>query len=169
MSKKPVGKNSKTIHKKPSISKKTRRKVLVPISGTARKVVSIGVIVCAMVVLISLIVNIYYQPDKVATRELEEIARDYYENYFYDNFVAAIPADSSLEKEMGEYAETGFLPVYLRHLLLYNNGKNEAKKRYFETSTYVCDKNATFVRIYPVAPFGRKDYTINYSFACNYK
>lgn len=164
--KKRVGKNSKQIHRQ---TQRSTRKRFVPVSDKAKKIITIGVVVSAVVVLMSLIAVNYFAPDKVAKRKLEAIATDYYENYYYDKFVASIPKDKNLETVMRDFDQDGFAQVLLRHLLLFDNERNKDFERYFETSSYICDKNTTAIKIKPVAPYGKKDYEVSYTLSCNYK
>lgn len=168
MSKKPVGNTSskKKNTKKPV--KKVSRKFQ-PIAGTTRKVMITSIVICIVVVLMSLIINSYFEPSKVAERKINELAEDYYENYFYDNFVKSIPAGQSLEEAMSEMAETGFAKVLLRHLFLFDNGRNQDYAKYFNTAGYTCDRNTSYIKITPEAPFGRKNYKVERALSCNYK
>ena len=99
----------------------------------ARKFVTWGVIVSAVMVGVSLFVTVYFNPEAEAQRKFEE---------------------------------TGFQPVLLRQLLLYQNGKFAGYKKYFEREGYKCDKNKTSVKFYPVYPYGKKDYTVKYDYNC---
>ncbi len=131
----------------------------------ARKFVTWGVIVSAVMVGVSLFVTVYYNPEAEVKRKFEELATRYYEEYFYEKFTEAI--DPSLrEEKMKLYAETGLQPVLLRQLLLYQNGKYASYKQYFEREGYKCDKNKTSAKFYPVEPYGAKDYTVVYNFEC---
>lgn len=156
----------KTTYKKPQ---KKKRKVFVPVSKKVKIVVVSGIIVCVVAVLVNLLATQFLSPDKVAQAKLEQLASDYYENYYYDKFIASIPKGKPLEKAMSEFEKDGFSPVYLRHLLLFDNERNKNEAKYFETSNYACDKNETSIRIIPMNPYSRKDYTISYSLSCNYK
>ena len=134
----------------------------------AKKITMTVIIVSAFLVLFSVVANNYFAPDKVAMRVLEKISRDYYENYYYDKFIAVNGA-TERQKIMDEFKESGFAPVLLRHLLLFDNERNKKYAGFFETSSYACDKNSTSIKIIPVEPFGKKDYEISYSLSCNYK
>lgn len=164
--KRKPAKKSQQLHKQ---ALKTKEIKFFPVAGKVRIVVTVLVIVCVAIVFADLFATKYCTPDKVAARKLEAMARDYYENYYYDKFVASIPADTTLEEAMSNYTSGGFAKVYLRHLLLHDNEKNQGNERYFDTVSYICDKNETAIKIIPIEPFGKKDYTITYNFACNYK
>lgn len=132
----------------------------------ARKFVTIGVLVSAVMVGVSLFVTVYFDPERVAQRKFEEMATTYYEDYYYDKFMETID-EGLFEEKMKLFEETGFQPVLLRQLLLYQNGKFADYKKYFEKEGYKCDKNKTSAKFYPVAPYGKKDYTVKYDYNCS--
>ena len=131
----------------------------------ARRFVVIGVLVSAVMVGVSLFVTVYFDPEKVAQRKFEELATTYYEDYYYDKFMESID-EGVKEEKMEMYEETGFQPVLLRQLLLYQNGKYASYKGYFERDGFSCDKNKTSAKFYPVAPYGKTDYTVKYDYSC---
>lgn len=177
MTKKMVGKSSarpknasKQIHKKPQVSKVKRGKNVnyFPVSSFTKKVISGGIVICAVVVLLSLIINTYYEPMKVAERKLAILAKDYYENYYYDRFVESLQGQDVSEAIEGLNG-TGFSYVTLRHLLLFDNARNKDFSKFFENSSIVCDSSNTKMKILPREPYGKKDYDVEYTYSCNYK
>lgn len=96
-------------------------------------------------------------PEYLVKREIENIARDYYENYYYPS----IPNPSGLDY----YAERGFARVTLRQLMLYDNRKHYASMEYL--STY-CNLDQTQIKIYPEKPFERKNYRVDYTYSCKF-
>ena len=131
----------------------------------ARRFVTIGVLVSAVMVGVSLFVTVYFDPEKVAQRKFEELATTYYEDYYYDKFMSEIDPELK-EKKLEVFEQTGFQPVLLRQLLLYQNGKYASYKGYFEKDGFNCDKNKTSAKFYPVKPYGKKDYTVKYDYSC---
>ncbi|MBR3595313.1 hypothetical protein IKL45_03750 [Candidatus Saccharibacteria bacterium] len=131
----------------------------------ARRFVTIGVLVSAVMVGVSLFVTVYFDPEKVAQRKFEELATTYYEDYYYDKFMSEIDPELK-EKKLEVFEQTGFQPVLLRQLLLYQNGKYASYKGYFERDGFSCDKNKTSAKFYPVAPYGKTDYTVKYEYSC---
>ena len=131
----------------------------------ARRFVTIGVLVSAVMVGVSLFVTVYSDPEKVAQRKFEELATTYYEDYYYDKFMSEIDPELK-EKKLEVFEQTGFQPVLLRQLLLYQNGKYASYKGYFERDGFSCDKNKTSAKFYPVAPYGKTDYTVKYEYSC---
>ncbi|MDO5475415.1 MAG: hypothetical protein Q4F61_03485, partial [Candidatus Saccharibacteria bacterium] len=66
------------------------------------------------------------------------------------------------------YTDYGFPKIYLRELLLFDNGRHASSRAYFEND-YACNTNTTAIQIIPYAPFGKTDYTINYIYDCKYQ
>ena len=134
----------------------------------ARKFVTWGVIISALMVGASLFVSLYFNPARMGKRKLEELAKTYYETYFYDKFMGSIDSEV-YEEKMKAYEKSGFQPVLLRQLLLYQNGKYSDYKGYFEKEGFNCDKNTTSAKFYPIAPYGPKDYKVEYNIDCESK
>ena len=134
-------------------------------SVVARRFIVIGVMVSVLMVGVSLAATVYFNPERLAKQKFEWLAKDYYENYYYEKLMEGI--DPALKEEkLAMYAETGLQPVLLRQLLLYQNGKYSDMKGYFEKEGFVCDKNKTSAQFFPVEPYGRTDYTVKYNYSC---
>ena len=101
----------------------------------------------------------YFQPQASVERELESLAKDYYENYYYDTV-------NEPETALAEFAETGLPTAYLRKLLAFDNGRHAASAEVFDSAGYKCDTNKTGVKIFPEEPYGRTDYRVEYKYAC---
>ena len=179
MKKKTVGKKSKStskssvsIHKKPVSTRKAPsrlRQRFQQVPPAIRKTLNICIIACVVIVAFCLALYAYNEPSKVAARKIDELGRDYYENYYYPKLVESLENNVSIEDTLAKYSEDGFSPVLLRHLLLFDNGKDADYSRFFDSSKYNCDKNISSIKITPVAPYGKKDYKIESSLTCNYK
>ena len=126
----------------------------------------LAVIVCAMIVVFSVGMSYYNEPARVANRELEALAKYYYENSFYQSYVEPLLAESS-DEDIKRYKEVGFQPVYLRELLLFDNEKYRQVEKHF-SGNYICDTNATSVIYYVVGYGGKNDYKIDYKLVCEY-
>lgn len=131
----------------------------------ARRLISVGIIVSTAMVALSVYSIIVFDPEKTATRTLETMGREYYESYYYDRFMETISQDVFAEK-MAVFSETGFHPVPLRQLLLYQNEKNAKYRNVFDTDDFSCDKNNTTVKIIPKEPFSKTDYEIELNLSC---
>ena len=129
-----------------------------------RRFVTIGVLVSAVMVAVSIFVTVFFNPKAVAERKFDFLARNYYENYYYDKFVSEIP-EGKREETFKKFSTTGLSPVLLRQLFLYNNRKYADFEKYFSGS-YNCDKNKTSAKFYPVEPYGRTDYEVKFELVC---
>lgn len=157
-----------TTSKKPKLNKVVAKKLKSkkapdPIE---KKITIVCIIVAAVAVVASLFIGFFFNSERVAQRKLAELAKDYYENYYYDKFMQTID-DESLEEAFGKNEERGFAPVYLRQLLLFDNERNTKYEKYFSTSGYKCNKNETKIQIFPEAPYGKTNYKVEYVFSCN--
>lgn len=128
--------------------------------------VIIGVIVVAMLAVILVIfMSVLNNPENLVKSKIETITADYYENYFYPRVENSVAADKTFDEVMSRYAETGFSRITLKQLLLFDS------ERYGSLADYLtgyCDPEATHVRIYPDAPFGKSDYHVDYNYACTF-
>ena len=129
-----------------------------------RRFITIGVLVSAVMVALSIFVTVYFNPETVVERKFEFLARNYYENYYYDKFIADSEG-KDLEATFKKFTTTGLSPILLRQLLLYNNKKYASFEKYF-TGGYTCDKNKTNAKNYPVEPYGKTDYEIKIELVC---
>lgn len=128
-----------------------------------RKLVLLGVALAIVLVLINLLAGLFFNNTRSVENLTEQMARDYYENYFYPKFTLGAV---DLEARFKEYKDTGFEPVLLRHLLLNDGGKYEKWRKEFTEGKVVCDTNISNVKYYPEAPFGRKNYRIEQRLSC---
>ena len=137
-----------------------------------RKVAIVVILIATVAVAGSVWFNQYFSPAGRAGRELEKLTQDYYENFFYDLVLKESGTKESglSEAELTEifepYAQNGMQPVLLRQLLLFDNGRHESSRKEFINDSYKCDTNATNVRITPVPPYGRSDWTAEYNLSC---
>ena len=135
-------------------------------ASSAKKIAVIVIIVATVVVVGSLWSNQYFSPANRAKRELEILTKDYYENFFYDLILREGGDNKNLTEIFQPYNENGMQPVLLRQLLLFDNSRHESSRKEFINDFYKCDTNATSVRITPVAPYGRNDWTAEYNLSC---
>ncbi len=132
----------------------------------ARRITMIQICACFMTVIGCAIACWYFSPEKMANREAERIAKDYYENYFYNNLFGEL-TDDTKQEIFEKYQKIGTPPTYLRHLLNFENGKHADSASYFRYPQYYCDVNASSVVFYPHEPYTSKDYTVKYFLICN--
>ena len=136
-----------------------------PVSVAARRFITTGVIISAVMVALSVFAVVYFNPETVAERTLEKMGREYYEDYYYDKFMGTI-SEEAFQEKMAIFKETGLQPVPLRQLLLYQNEKNAEYRSVFEKKGFSCDKNQTVVKIIPKEPFGKTDYELKTDLKC---
>jgi len=122
--------------------------------------VAVGlVIVCALVVGFMVFAGFYFNRDAIAERALNGMAKDYYENYFYERFLADREVSSGVFEK---YVEWGFPEVNLQYLLNFDGGRNAGRVE----DVYGCDRKMTTAKITPVEPFGQKDYVLETKLDC---
>ncbi len=134
-------------------------------SDVARKVTFVGIVISSLMVVMSIVVSVFFNDEAVAKRKFEYLAKDYYENYYYERFMETI-SDEVFDAKMTTFSNTGLQPVTLRQLLLYQNGKNSEYKKYFDKKGFSCDKNSTTAQFFPVEPYGKKDYKVEFNYSC---
>ena len=137
-----------------------------PSEPLARGFATATIFLCIFLVLFNLVSHFIFDPQKVAERELASLAKDFYENYYYDNFTENL-SDDQFATAFLTYSEYGFPKVYLRELLLFDNGRHEAARAYFD-GQYYCNTNHTAIQITPYAPYGKTDYNVTYTYECNW-
>ena len=126
----------------------------------------ITVILLAMItVVLAVLAVIFNTPERVVKSKIESIAADYYENFFYQSIVEYKTTQKELEKTMQKYEKDGFSRITLQQLLLYDNQKHADAA---ETLKNYCNESETAVTIYPKAPYGQKDYHVEYDYSCEF-
>ena len=130
--------------------------------AVAKRVEFLIIVGAVLVIGAAILVAIFFNSEAVTKRNLAAMAEDYYENYYYDKFMGSV---EETEAMMNKYEVTGFPTVSLEQLLLFDNRRNA---EFATTMEKNCDTSATTIRIFPEAPFGRKNYHIEYNYSCNF-
>lgn len=105
-----------------------------------------------------------YENHFFADRKFEELARNYYENSLYENFITEHDGED-LSKAFSVY-KNGFT-VRLRQLLNYEFLEhNQNYRTYFETENFSCDTNKSYVKFIAHEPYGKKDYDAEFNLDC---
>ncbi|MCL1840082.1 hypothetical protein FWF89_03800 [Candidatus Saccharibacteria bacterium] len=130
-----------------------KKKEFGKMSRAARIVATCQIVVCVLAVGWMVFAGFYFNREAIAMRSLDFLVKDYYENYIYDKFL--------VEK----YVEDGFPDVRLQQLLSFDGARNVK----YAPDFYDCDKKNTKVKITPVKPFGRKDYSFVTELDCERK
>ena len=132
-------------------------------NGGARRAILAVIILAMMVVVLATLFALQNTPEHAVKRKVEEIARDYYENYFYESVLKHGTAE--IDEVLKRYEEPGFSKVSLEQLTLYDNAKYAKVRPALEA---YCDLGQSSIKIFPVSPFGRSDYRIEYSYSCTF-
>ena len=123
----------------------------------ARRSILVVIVLAMMAVILLLLFTSFTKPERTVTNKIESITADYYENYFYDR----IKDYDNLKN----YTEHGFSKVTLRQLLLFDSERHADAA---DLLNKYCDGEKTYVKIYPEAPFGNKNYHVEYYYACTF-
>ncbi len=129
-----------------------------------RKFTTFAIILCICLVFFNLGAHAIFNPERVAEEKIEELAKDYYENYYYDIFVSGLPEEDYATAFL-TYHDYGFQRIYLRELLLFDNGRHADYRGYFD-GQYFCNTNHTSIQIFPYPPYGKTDYEVKYTYDC---
>ncbi len=119
---------------------------------------------CAVMIAFTFVFTNIADPVKRSEQELAKIADAYYIEHLYPHALGRKLYQP--ETVLADYAAQGLPAVHLRQLLLYNNGQFADSASVFNNRYYQCDTAQTFVRYYPVEPYGPRDYTVVYGTAC---
>lgn len=142
-----------------------RKKVLQRKPMTWREISLLGIIiVSATAIVSSLLISANFHPQLDAERELKKLANDYYIEYLYPRILGI--HRNTPEVVLADYIDTGLPSVRLRQMLMYNDHAHADSLKYFSNAHYQCDTNYTYVRYFPVAPYGPRDYTAEYTYSC---
>lgn len=147
---------------------KSRRRAKKPersFSDVARVVAIATVIISALTLAVNIAMNEFFREDRVAERALAALAKDYYENYYFDRFSEST---SDLSDAFEKYSTIGFPSVSLRQLLLVDNRRFAPYAYSFKNSRYACNQELTTVKIYPKSPYGKTDYDIKLNLSCSW-
>ena len=139
-----------------------RRRTIDRLLGSSSKFIILLIALAIGAVAFVLIFNILNTPERITKGKIEGFAREYYEEYFYEDFIATSSDTDSL---LASYTEKGFSPVPLRQLLLFDGGRHYDEQT--ALSEY-CDLNATKVTFYPESPYGKTNYRMDIKFACEF-
>ncbi|MGN1337228.1 MAG: hypothetical protein ACI4WW_02010 [Candidatus Coprovivens sp.] len=137
-----------------------------------KKQVGIVAGVLVVVILVTVVGINIANSNKVSQEEklsatLEELGKDFYEKFYYPQVGSD---DSSRATFLEKFSEIG-IKVNLDNLSRYNGENVEEKVAEFknEETGEECDKENTKVTIYPKAPYGSSDYTIEVKLICGFE
>lgn len=118
--------------------------------------------VSGLMIVCAFIIAFVGNPMNRAKWELNKITDDYYITYLYPRLLGRLSADP--EEMLGKYIDKGVATTYLRQLLHYDSDRNASSAVIFSDAG--CNTNTTWVRYYPQAPFGPRDYRVEYEMRC---
>ncbi|MBQ3318691.1 hypothetical protein IJG76_01605 [Candidatus Saccharibacteria bacterium] len=134
-------------------------------SDFARIIAAAVIVISVLTLAVNVAMNEIFREDRVAERALASLAKDYYENYYFDHFkeTTSDPTDT-----LKKYSEIGFPSVSLRQLLLVDNRRFAPYASSFKNSRYACNQELTTIKIYPKEPYGKTDYDVKLNLSCSW-
>ena len=133
--------------------------------GAARKIALFIIISGFLITILATIFANLYANTFFAEKKFEEMARNYYENDFYES--AVLENNSASKTETFEKYQNG-IRIKLRQVLNWELIEHDADYRaFFITEAFSCDTNESFAKITPRAPFNKNDYDIEINLRCN--
>ncbi len=112
---------------------------------------------------ITLAADATFDPARDAEQALLDLAGDYYIEFLYPSTLNYDFSDP--EATLSNFQYAGFATIHLYQLLLYKD--NDAKiVKPFDNDYYRCNRNDSTIRIFPVAPWGPRDYRVEYNLKC---
>ena len=107
---------------------------------------------------------------KMLTKEMEDMGKDFYEDYFYPQLEKQENDTEKLKEILKRYESVG-IKVSLDTLGRYNSKVNQERIEKFvnHKSKEACDNAETYVSIFPKEEYGKKDYTLDIKITCGYE
>ena len=129
----------------------------------AKRTMMAVILLAMFAVMLGALSLFFIKPENIVKQKVEEIAKDYYENYFYQKILDNAPSNKTMGEILKKYVKTGFTEMPLRQLILFDNQRHVDMEETFEK---YCDLDDTVLHFYPVEPFGVTDYRVEYKYAC---
>ncbi len=131
------------------------------------KIITIATIIITTILVTTFSFYCYFAPtsEEIAISQLNQLASNYYEQYFYDKFANSANFQSleDVDAAMDKYVRTGFSRVTLRQLAIYDHAST---KPISNLPLKYCDEESTFVIFYPEPPFERTSYHTEFTYSC---
>jgi hypothetical protein len=141
-------------------------------SRFARNFAVIAIIIASLSVIINAVATAIFSEDRVAESKIEELGRRYYEEYYYNKITSTIadkPTPAQISSALEKYEKSGFASVTLQQLLIINGREFADYARYFSNNRFACDPTGTTIKIIPVAPYGKSDYSVKTNLDCSWR
>jgi len=130
-----------------------------------KRVKTIAIIAGAIVVIAAVVCLILFGPfnkskriEKKLTNRMQELGKDFYENYYYDQ----------VGKDFVKNYENNGIKVDLNNLARLNSNDSDAILGEFKNAKgESCNANNTKVTIYPKDPYEKTNYEIKVTLDCN--
>ncbi len=151
-------------HNTKYLSGNKRQTAKAPLSFTQKLIIAV-IILAIIVTIIGVIISFFLQPEHLTKSRIESLATDYYENYLYENLINSENYSGDIEATMSKHAEIGFTPITLRQLILHDQEKTASIADSLRAN---CDVERTTIKYYPVSPYSRTDYRVDYNYICNF-
>ena len=135
-------------------------------SNPTKKIILVVILLVTITVIIASILSTTLTTENQVKSTIDNIASDYYENYFYETLYSSPEFDqnnpgAALEK----YQTKGLSSLALRDLLLYDNQKHYDQYDYL---TQHCDVNQTYILFFPDPPYDNSSYHTKITYSCNF-
>lgn len=127
----------------------------------ARKAILTVITLIIFAVLISAVCSIIFNAERTTKSAISNLATEYYENYLHQSISSS---GEDINKVMQKYTDTGFSAIPLRQLIL-RSSQDKAVK---EAILKYCDENATLIQFFPIEPFSKTDYRVEYTYSCSF-
>lgn len=132
----------------------------------------IGGVVAAIVVIVVIVLfatgtigNKNKKVEKQLTSRLEELGKDFYENFYYKQ---AGNDEEAKKNFLSNYSKLG-IKINLDNLVRYKTGESQKILDEFKNANGdACNSSNTKVAIYPKEPYGQKNYTIEVTLDCGF-
>lgn len=159
----PVAKTEQIEESEPEEHEPRERKKAVALPIKKIAIIAGAVVGVVIIVVVALLVFGKNNDEKLSAT-LEEMGRDWYENFYYDGFEEKKRADI-----LSRFKDIG-IKVDIDNLSRYNTEVNAEKLKDFKMDEEGgCDKTETKVIIKPQDPYGKTDYTIETKLVCGDK
>lgn len=139
-----------------------RKKASTKTFDVTRKIILTVIVLAMMAVILALLVVFFMKPENAVIGKIEDMTKDYYEDYYYDLVLDAVPSGKDRSEIFNKYEEHGFSEVSLRRLVVLDNRKHSGVGNVIYD---YCDPDETSIKIYPIAPFSRTDYRVEYNYS----
>ena len=130
-----------------------------------KKFVFIGIGAVLLIILVVAITLNLNSQEKKLTMKINEMASNFYENFYYDQ----LGTDSEREAYLKKYEKIGF-KINLDNLSRYKGGNSEEILKEFvnKKTGKKCDIYQTQATIYPQESYGKNDYKIEVKLECGF-